>query len=477
MRRKKLFAGFFQQNIVSFVLFLVPVTMIRRVALFIIFGLYIQCSLAQSLAASLDALLNDAVLHDSDASVLVYDLTADSLLYAHREHKRCRPASVAKVTTVAAALTKLGSGYTIDTHLYECGGNLYVNGTMDPLFDEDDMLAMAQSVSVGMVVDTLFADCSFCDSLYWGPGWAWDDNPYGFQPYISPLLLCGGAVEVIVTPTEKGAAPRYSCTPQSSFYTVVNEAQCSNKELDKLTILRDWLNDSNIIHIRGNCTKETKESLNMYKSADFFVAVLVEKLAALGVTVNNVAFGIVPDSALCIHSTARAIEDVVAEALLESDNICAEALLYHLAATKGSSPFSMEQGCGVVESFMQESLGYSNGYSVYDGSGLSPYNHISANVVTSLLRYIYNNPNIYDIVYPRLPLSGVSGTMKHRTKGTAAYKKVRAKTGTVTGVCTLAGYATAKNGHILAFVLMNSGAKSARKAREWQDSVCDVLCR
>ena len=451
--------------------------MIRRVALFIIFGLYIQCSLAQSLAASLDALLNDAVLHDSDASVLVYDLTADSLLYAHREHKRCRPASVAKVTTVAAALTKLGSGYTIDTHLYECGGNLYVNGTMDPLFDEDDMLAMAQSVSVGMVVDTLFADCSFCDSLYWGPGWAWDDNPYGFQPYISPLLLCGGAVEVIVTPTEKGAAPRYSCTPQSSFYTVVNEAQCSNKELDKLTILRDWLNDSNIIHIRGNCTKETKESLNMYKSADFFVAVLVEKLAALGVTVNNVAFGIVPDSALCIHSTARAIEDVVAEALLESDNICAEALLYHLAATKGSSPFSMEQGCGVVESFMQESLGYSNGYSVYDGSGLSPYNHISANVVTALLRYIYSNPDIYDIVYPRLPLSGVSGTMKHRAKGTAAYKKVRAKTGTVTGVCTLAGYATAKNGHTLAFVLMNSGAKSARKAREWQDRVCDALCR
>ena len=215
----------------------------------------------------------------------------------------------------------------------------------------------------------------------------------------------------------------------------------------------------------------------MYKSADFFMAVLVEKLAVLGVTVNNVAFNAVPDSAICIHRTQRSIADVVAEALMESNNICAEALLYHLAATKGGSSFSMKQGCEVVESFIQEYVGCGDGYSLYDGSGLSPYNHISANVVTSLLRYIYNNPNIYDVVYPRLPLSGVSGTMKHRTKGTAAYKKVRAKTGTVTGVCTLAGYATAGNGHILAFVLMNSGAKSARKVREWQDRVCDALCR
>ena len=434
-------------------------------------------SLAQSLSGRLDALLDDELLHDSDASVLVYDLTADSLLYAHREHKRCRPASVAKVVTVAAALTKLGSRYTIDTHLYGCGDNIYVKGTMDALFGEEDMLSMALSVPVGTVVDTLFADCSFCDSLYWGPGWAWDDNPYGFQPYISPLLLCGGAVEVVVTPTEKGAAPRYSCTPQSSFYTVVNEARCDNGQLGKLTVLRDWLNDSNTIRIRGNCTRETTEKLNMYKSADFFVAVLVEKLTAQGVTVKNVAFGTVPDSTLCIFSTARAVEDIVAEALLESDNICAEALLYHLAATKGGSTFSMEQGCEVVDSFMQEYVGCNDGYSLYDGSGLSPYNHISANVVAALLRYIYNNPDIYDVVYSSLPLSGVSGTMKHRTKGTAAYKKVRAKTGTVTGVCTLAGYATAKDGHTLAFVLMNSGAKSARRAREWQDRVCDVLCR
>lgn len=449
----------------------------KRFSIVAIFLFAVYMSGAQSLTGRLDALLDDDFLHDADASVAVYDLSLDTIVYAHREHKRCRPASVAKLATVAAALDKLGSSYTLDTHLYNHRHNLYVKGSMDPLFGEEDMDSMVKSVPVGAVVDTLFADCSFCDSLYWGPGWAWDDNPYGFQPYISPLLLCGGTIEVVVKPAAKGNPPHYKCTPESSFYNVKNEAECGNGQLGKLTILRDWLDNSNTVRIRGNCTRVTKERINMYKSADFFAAVLAERLQDAGVTVKNISFGATPDSAKCLHLAKRPIKAVVDEALMESDNICAEALLYHLATTTGKRSYlSMKDGCRVVSAFFADSLRCNGGYSLYDGSGLSPYNSISADAMAKLLRYIYKS-NFGHVVYDRLPLSGVSGTMKHRTKGTAAYKKIRAKTGTVTGVCTLAGYATASNGHILAFVIMNCGMESAREARAWQDKVCDVLCR
>ena len=60
--------------------------------------------LSQSLSARLDVLLGDALLHAADASVAVYDLTDDSLLYEHRADKLCRPASVEKVVTTVAAL-------------------------------------------------------------------------------------------------------------------------------------------------------------------------------------------------------------------------------------------------------------------------------------------------------------------------------------------------------------------------------------
>ena len=71
----------------------------------------------------------------------------------------------------------------------------------------------------------------------------------------------------------------------------------------------------------------------------------------------------------------------------------------------------------------------------------------------------------------------MSGTLRNRTKGTAAYGKVHAKTGTVKAVCSLAGYLDAANGHRYAFVLMNTGMQSSRPVREWQDKVCNLLCK
>jgi D-alanyl-D-alanine carboxypeptidase/D-alanyl-D-alanine-endopeptidase (penicillin-binding protein 4) len=46
----------------------------------------------------------------------------------------------------------------------------------------------------------------------------------------------------------------------------------------------------------------------------------------------------------------------------------------------------------------------------------------------------------------------------------------------VKGVCTLAGYARAANGHTLAFVILNQGSMSASAVRRWQDKVCEAMC-
>ena len=430
---------------------------------------------------SIDYLLKDKLLDVVDASVMVYDLDDDTLLYAHREHKFVRPASVQKIITTVVALDRLGADYMIDTELLvkESDGscNLYVKGAMDPLFGVDDMARMAAAVQDCGTVDTLFADCSFSDSLYWGSGWIWDDNPYGFQPYLSPLMVCRGAVEVWVSPSSKGKAPHCRVNPESSFYSVVNEAVCGDSEQGKLTVLRDWLEDSNVIRIRGNCTKPYKERINMYKSADFFLALLAEKLDSVGVDVKVLSFGRTPDDARPVHIQRRAITDVVDEALMESDNLCAEALVYHLAAIGNSVPLSMDEGCEVLRSFLSNDLGVTDGFSIVDGSGLSVYDYLSADIIMNTLCYAYDNKGLFDAFYCRLPLSGVSGTMQNRTKDGVAYKKVRAKTGTVSGVCTVAGYAKAANGHMYAFVILNSGLQKSSVVRKWQDRVLEAICR
>ena len=70
----------------------------------------------------------------------------------------------------------------------------------------------------------------------------------------------------------------------------------------------------------------------------------------------------------------------------------------------------------------------------------------------------------------------MDGTLKKRMKGSFTLGNVKAKTGSVTGVYSLAGYCTAANGHDLCFAIINQGVMHGRNARDFQDSVCQVLC-
>ena len=59
----------------------------------------------------------------------------------------------------------------------------------------------------------------------------------------------------------------------------------------------------------------------------------------------------------------------------------------------------------------------------------------------------------------------------------SAYKNVRAKTGTLSGVSTLAGYVKASNGNMLAFSIMNNGVSSSAVGKNYQDKVCQALAK
>ena len=62
-------------------------------------------------------------------------------------------------------------------------------------------------------------------------------------------------------------------------------------------------------------------------------------------------------------------------------------------------------------------------------------------------------------------------------RGSAAEGKVFAKTGTVEGVSTLAGYALTSAGNLLAFVVMNQGIRHTSTGRNFQDRVCKTLVK
>ena len=209
-----------------------------------------------------------------------------------------------------------------------------------------------------------------------------------------------------------------------------------------------------------------------------FVTQLLRELRSAGIGTGSVttSSGSLPSDAKLLCTRSHSIDEVLQQMMKESDNLFAEATYYQVAASTGSRPASAKDA-RKVEAQLLEKIGLqSESYRLADGSGLSLYNYLSAEAQVTLLRYVWQQPQLYNHLLPSLPVAGIDGTLKKRMIDTAAQGNVQAKTGTVTGVSALAGYLTAPNGHRLCFSIINQGIKRAAEGRDFQDRVCQALC-
>ena len=467
----------------------------RNVLVTILFGWMAISLNAQPLAQRLDSLLfNDPMMKTSEVGISVFDLTTGEQLFQYQDEKLYRPASTEKVVTSVTALATLGTDYTMDTHLKYTGtiehdtlkGSLYLVGGFDPELMDSDLDSLVNVIAksgIRYITETLAADVSMTDSVYWGSGWSWDDVPASFQPYMSPLMLNRGCVDVTVLPTQKDSLAEVICTPASDYYQLDNDAVTNNPQVGNLKITRNWLHNGNLIHVSGNVTKKTTRTLSIYNSKEFFFHTFINRLKAKGVEMQNVAFADCPENdSLTVVSTLftleRPIGEVLKQMMKESDNLCAESMFYHMAMNHAKRKrVSDNDGSDAINHFIKEKLGLNpEYYNIVDGSGVSLYNYISPRLLLEYLKYAYYHTEIFQPFYESLPIAGVDGTLGYRMKKSKAFQNVHAKTGTVTGVSALAGYAKAPNGHQLAFSIINQNVMKSSQARTFQDKICDILC-
>lgn len=176
-----------------------------------------------------------------------------------------------------------------------------------------------------------------------------------------------------------------------------------------------------------------------------------------------------------IATRYHSIDQVLIPMLKESDNTCAEALFYQLGANEGGGYPSARRSADKVKALISRMGLDPSRYVVADGSGVSLYNYLSAELLVRTLVYARQRSNIYDHLYPSLPVAGEDGTLHSRMRRTSAHFNVHAKTGTVEGVASLAGYATSPEGHELAFAIINQGVLHGSNGRRFQDRVCRAI--
>jgi D-alanyl-D-alanine carboxypeptidase/D-alanyl-D-alanine-endopeptidase (penicillin-binding protein 4) len=145
----------------------------------------------------------------------------------------------------------------------------------------------------------------------------------------------------------------------------------------------------------------------------------------------------------------------IADPLLKwSLNIYAEALLMALDPTR---PAGAAEGLAVLRTTL-ESLGVDPAsYSTRDGSGLSRNDYLSADALVATLTAMWHSPTLRGPFVAALPQAGKSGSLYSRLRGTPAEGLVWAKTGSMSNVRSLAGYAETAAGETLAFAFLCNG--------------------
>lgn len=211
---------------------------------------------------------------------------------------------------------------------------------------------------------------------------------------------------------------------------------------------------------------------------DNFTSTLAEEIARLGVNLEKVELmqGRKPAQAKMIDVCCHSIKQVLQRIMKDSDNFYAESMFYQTAASTGHHPATAVDARNITKKLINRLGLDANRYRIADGSGLSLYNYVTVELLVKLLRHAWRTPSIAKALMPALPVAGVDGTLKSRMQNTRAQGNVRAKTGTLTGISSLAGYCTAPNGHELAFAIINQGILDKTTGKAFQDRVCQVLC-
>jgi D-alanyl-D-alanine carboxypeptidase/D-alanyl-D-alanine-endopeptidase (penicillin-binding protein 4) len=444
------------------------------------------------LKKSIDSLLQNKFFKRAQISVSAIDLTTGKEIYTLNDQKLFRPASVQKLYTTAAAIKFLGTERKFKTAVYADGsilngtlnGNVFIKGGFDPDFTTKDLDSLIKQIilsGINKINGNIYADVSMMDSLFWGEGWMWDDDPYSFAAYFSPLTINDNSIKIIVEPTQLKKKPLVRTEPGTEIFDVQNSALVNKGYRNRLTVTRKWLNRSNKIIVKGTIGvtgKTYSTSLNIFNPTLYFLELFREKCTNAGISISGKLDTLkTPNNLRELANYERKVDVIINNVNKASDNLSAELLLRSIPFHKTGDKAGAAEGKKYVErliSFLDENP---ESYSIVDGSGLSYYNLSSTGLTTKLLQHMYySSPEAYSLFYNSLSISGIDGTLRNRLNSHELKGKVRGKTGSLRGTTTLSGYLqTSINKNVAFSIFIQNFVGNQNKPKNLVDEIVRLI--
>ena len=433
----------------------------------------------------LDDFITNPLMESANISLLVKNITTNKTIYQYRSKNSAIPASTMKLVTTATALELLGPGFTFQTKLEIDGtlnskgvlnGNLYIRGGGDPTLgsehmgDKDFLTKWVEEVKkagIKKITGQVIADGTLYDDQGVNPKRTWEDigNYYAAGAY--GISYMDNSFQLVLRSGNEGTTPEIlRVIPEISALTFENHLTSTTIAFDSAFFY--GAPHSYLRSIHGEIPANRMEYIikgGIPNPGLLLAEHFQDKLVESGITITELPTDVVPGNTnrrVILVQESPVLSEIIKETNIHSNNGYAEQIFRYLALQKstiGSSTRAVE----VVRAFWK-----SKGLPIeqlfnYDGCGLSPMDAVSADFLVDLLIYMQTKSLNKTAFFNSLPVSGKSGTLTNFLQKTALQGKVHAKSGTISGVKSYAGYIE-KNNNTYVFAILVNHAEGSSKA-------------
>lgn len=412
----------------------------------------------------------------------IYAVWADSeeAVYSQQEDLLLTPASTIKLITTYCALKEFGIDHRFETQFFTSAPadngtiqDLWVVGEGDPSMVQErlwDAVQQLKALGITRVAGNIYVDDSFFDDNFF-PGQD-ASNKRAYNAGTSALALNHNSVGIEIA--NIGDKLSITTNPSTPYFKIVNQVNRGGGR-PKIYVRMEQDGDYEKVVVGGTYpfgNLRTAYYRSVYNTAQYFGNTLATFLRENGVDVDGKVLEGENQGKYALASySSKPLSEIVSDVNKFSNNFMAEQLTKYLGAKVMGKPGTTEKGTLVLKNCLEE-LGIDpTEFVIENGSGLSYQSKISAKALVKILVAAYKDFKIRPDFMASLSVPGADGTMKRRQHKTEGYEQLRAKTGTLNGISSLAGYIPSADGSMIAFaILMNNVKGGAYQAHQLQDN-------
>ncbi|MCZ4694298.1 D-alanyl-D-alanine carboxypeptidase/D-alanyl-D-alanine-endopeptidase [Ancylomarina euxinus] len=436
-----------------------------------------------------DRFVEQAHFKSASIGIEIRDLKTGEFLAESDSEKSLTPASTQKLVTTATALEILGADFQFRTDVFITGridkdgvlmGNLVIKGYGDPTlaskyFPQNNRFISSiykelKNNGISQINGKLIIDNSYFKSSI-PRTWIWEDigNYYGAVPHA--LSYRDNTYTLHFESKEAGTLTEIKkIDSKQNGISFSNEVLSSTINKDRAYIFGGTASEHRLIEgtIPQN-RSDFKVKGASSKPEIVLLSDLRNVLYAGGIQIKEQSFKTKTQKTL-VQFNSPPLSEIVAITNQKSINLFADHLLFQIGMSKKNEA-SWLSGLEAVKEFWQSKGIDSTSLFLFDGSGLSHFNAISAKALNQILTLMNKSENA-EIFFNSLPIAGKNGTLKSFGQQSDLAGNFKAKTGSMTGVRSYSGLLTKKNGQQIAIsLIINNYSCSTKLLNESLESL------